>query len=99
MPDPEAPTATAPGATPLDAAPVEVAPVEAVMFDFTGVLTTSPFDAVADLERRSGIAPGALLRVLLGDYAGDGDHPWHRMERGEVPFADYAAALPALAAA
>lgn len=78
-----------------DAAP----PVEAVLFDFTGVLTTSPFDALADFERRSDVAPGALQRVLLGDYAGDGDHPWHRIERGEIPFSEYAAALPALAAA
>ena len=80
-------------------APGGPGPVEAVLFDFTGVLTTSPFDALADFERRSNLVPGALLRALLGDYAGDGDHPWHRIERGEMAFSDYAAALPALCAA
>lgn len=92
-----------PGADPTTAAAAAAtgggASVEAVLFDFTGVVTTSPFDALADFERRSDIAPGALLRALLGDYAGDGDHPWHRIERGEMAFSDYAAALPALCAA
>ncbi len=26
----------------------------------------------------------ALTRVLMGDYGTDGDHPWHRLERGEI---------------
>lgn len=60
-----------------------------MLFDFTGVLTSSPFDGLAAYEREAGFAPGQLADLLLGDYASDGDHPWHRLERGEVAFADY----------
>jgi putative hydrolase of the HAD superfamily len=59
---------------------------DAVLFDFGGVLVGSPFDAMA------AAAPGAL-DLFLGDYAGDDDHPWHRLERGEMALADYWADL------
>jgi epoxide hydrolase-like predicted phosphatase len=59
---------------------------DAVLFDFGGVLVGSPFAAMDDA------APGAL-DLFLGDYAGDGDHPWHRLERGEMALADYWADL------
>lgn len=57
-------------------------PFDAVLFDFGGVLVSSPFDLVAEA------APGAL-ELFMGDYAGDNDHPWHRLERGEIAFQDY----------
>jgi len=57
-------------------------PIEAVLFDFGGVLVSSPFDAMA------AAGPGAL-ELFVGDYAVDGDHPWHRLERGEITMADY----------
>ena len=30
----------------------------------------------------------AALRVFIGDYGTDNDHPWHRLERGEISFAE-----------
>jgi epoxide hydrolase-like predicted phosphatase len=56
--------------------------IEAVLFDFGGVLVSSPFDAMA------AAGPGAL-ELFVGDYAVDGDHPWHRLERGEISLAVY----------
>lgn len=55
---------------------------DAVLFDFGGVLVSSPFDVMA------AAGPGAF-ELFVGDYAMDGDHPWHRLERGEIAFQDY----------
>ena len=30
-----------------------------------------------------------LLELMLGPYHEDTDHPWHRVERGEIPLAEY----------
>lgn len=35
--------------------------------------------------------------MMLGDYALDGDHPWHRLERGEIGLGEYLPAVLALA--
>ena len=72
--------------------------IEAVLFDFHGVLTTSPFSAMSTIGAGSGIDPDVVLEVMLGDYAGDGDHPWHRLERGEITFAEYLPELTSRAA-
>jgi hypothetical protein len=32
--------------------------------------------------RRAEIDPEAFVAVMLGDYGGESDHPWHRVERG-----------------
>ena len=55
---------------------------DAVLFDFGGVVVSSPFEAIADA------GPG-VLELIMGDYGGDNDHPWHRLERGELALADY----------
>ena len=62
--------------------------IEAVLFDFGGVFTGSPFAAVEEAGKRMGAKPGQLFEILFGSYGVDGDHPWHRMERGELSFAD-----------
>ncbi|NCV59442.1 MAG: HAD family hydrolase, partial [Betaproteobacteria bacterium] len=36
---------------------------DAVIWDFGGVLTSSPFEAFADYEMRQGIEPGFIRRV------------------------------------
>ena len=72
--------------------------IEAVLFDFHGVLTTSPFAAMSSIGGESGVDPRVVLGVMLGDYAGDTDHPWHRLERGEITFADYLPELMSRAA-
>jgi putative hydrolase of the HAD superfamily len=58
----------------------------AVLFDFGGVFTQSPFEAVRLHGDELGADPELVLSVLFGDYDRDTDHPWHRLERGEIPF-------------
>ena len=72
--------------------------VDAVLFDLHGVVTSSPWAALASVGTGAGHEQDAVLEVMLGDYAGDGDHPWHRLERGEIGIGEYAAAVSALAA-
>lgn len=63
---------------------------DALLVDFTGVLVTAPFEAMARIGEAEGIDPLVVLELLIGDYADDGDHPWHRLERGEITILDYA---------
>lgn len=59
--------------------------IRAVVFDFAGVLTSSPFDGVLAYEAELGYPPGSLVHLTIGDYGEiHGDHPWHRLERGEI---------------
>lgn len=61
---------------------------DAVLFDFGGVLVGSPFEAmVAAAAPESD--PDVVLALMLGDYAEDGDHPWHQAERGEISILDW----------
>jgi putative hydrolase of the HAD superfamily len=60
--------------------------ISTVIFDWAGVMTSSPWAAIAEAGQGS-------LELLLGDYAEDTDHPWHQVERGELPVADWAAAI------
>lgn len=69
---------------------------EAVLFDLHGVLTSSPWAALAEVGTAGGATQEAVLEVMLGDYTSDGDHPWHRLERGEIGLGEY---LPAVLAA
>jgi epoxide hydrolase-like predicted phosphatase len=62
-----------------------VARIDAVLFDFGGVFTPSPFDVAEALGAELGAAPGRLLEIVFGPYHEDTDHPWHRLERGEIP--------------
>lgn len=75
--------------------------IKAVVFDFGGVLTRfSPFTALGELGSAAGVPPAVVLEALLGPYHEDTDHPFHRMERGEISavawFADAATALAEL---
>jgi putative hydrolase of the HAD superfamily len=60
--------------------------IEAVLFDFGGVFTDSPFGAAEALGAELGAPPGRLLELVFGPYHADTDHPWHRLERGELSF-------------
>lgn len=61
-----------------------------VLFDFAGVLTTSPFAGILAYEAAQGYPHGSLRTLLIGDYgATDNAHPWHRLERGEMTTADF----------
>jgi putative hydrolase of the HAD superfamily len=57
--------------------------ITTVLFDFAGVLTSSPWVAMTQ-------AGGGNLELLIGSYEDDGDHPWHQVERGEIGIAEWA---------
>ncbi len=61
--------------------------IEAVFWDFGGVFTGSPFH-LDDYARSLGTTNGRLLEHVFGRYEANGDHPWHRLERGEGTLAD-----------
>ena len=62
--------------------------IEAVMFDYGGVFTPSPFAAAEAYAVAIGADPAVLVEVVFGSYDTDGDHVWHRLERGEVPIVE-----------
>jgi len=67
--------------------------IEAILFDFNGVLTTSPFAHMAALGTDAGVDGQVVLDLMLGPYDEDTDHAWHRFERGEISAAQYGADL------
>ena len=68
-----------------------------MLFDLHGVLTSSPWEGLAAVGT-GGHSQEDVLAVMLGDYTTDGDHPWHRLERGEIGLGEYLPAVMALAA-
>ncbi len=65
--------------------------IDAVLFDFAGVITSDPFASMIGYAIAVGIEPADFAKIAVGhgDY-GAGDHPWHRLERGEIELAEYA---------
>jgi putative hydrolase of the HAD superfamily len=70
--------------------------IRAVMFDFGGVVTTSPFEAFARLELERGLPPGFIRTV---NATNPDDNAWARLERNEIGLDDFAAAWGAEAGA
>ena len=58
--------------------------IKAVLFDFGGVFTDSPFAAVHAFGEDLGLKPEEVSTIICGTYELDGDHPWHQLERGEI---------------
>ena len=57
--------------------------IDTVIFDVGGVLALT--GRHSDFARRFPPEHAeAVQRIFLGDYGADGDHPWHRLERGEI---------------
>jgi epoxide hydrolase-like predicted phosphatase len=57
-----------------------VSAITAVLFDYSGVLTTFPFLSL-DPE---------LLDLFWGDYGDvDANHAWHQLERGEISLGEF----------
>ena len=75
--------------TAADATPARIT---AVLWDFAGVVVSSPWPALT-------AAGGGNLELLIGPYEEDGDHPWHRLERGELAIAEWAVEVTQLGAA
>ena len=57
-------------------------PITTVLFDFAGVLVSSPWGAMT-------AAGQGNLELLIGSYEDDTDHPWHQVERGEMAITDW----------
>ncbi len=55
--------------------------IRAVLFDFGGVITTSPFDAFRRFERQRGLPPGFLQQI---NRTNPDNNAWARFERGEL---------------
>lgn len=73
--------------------------VDGVLFDFGGVFFDSPFAAVHDFGAAGGIGGPRLVEYVFGRYDEDTDHPWHRLERGEIDLLAARDQIQALAAA
>ena len=55
--------------------------IEAVIWDFGGVLTTSPFEAFARFERERGLPMDVIRRTNAANHL---ENAWARFERAEV---------------
>src|SRR5690606_18856257 len=63
-----------------------VVPVRAVIWDFGGVFTTSPFDAFNRYERERGLPVDIIRRI---NAANPDANAWARIERAEVDAATF----------
>jgi epoxide hydrolase-like predicted phosphatase len=72
--------------------------IKAVVFDFGGVFTASPFSALRAWRPENGLDPEVMLRTVFGPYDQDTDHPWHRLERGVLSLTAAADEIKAAAA-
>ncbi len=71
-------------------------PIRAVIFDFGGVILTSPFDAFARYEQANGLPEGFLRRLNATNPDGNA---WAKLERSEVNLVGFARLFEAEAAA
>ncbi len=55
-----------------------------ILWDFGGVFTGSPFHGVNEYTENLGLTVEEITKLVLGYGLPNGDHPWHRLERGEV---------------
>ena len=69
------------------------APIHAVFFDFGGVFIPSPFGAIGPAAERLAVPEADLVDAIFGPYDADTDHPWHRLERGEISFEEARTAI------
>ena len=64
--------------------------IRSVMFDFGGVITSSPFEAFARYEREAGLPDGFIRLVNSTD---PDTNAWSHLERGRLDVAGFAAAF------
>ncbi len=72
--------------------------IEAVLFDLGGVFTDSPFESIRTVGAELGIEIELAMHLVFGPYTEDTDHPWHRLERGELSLVAARQEIMALAA-
>src|SRR5256885_17157182 len=73
-----------------------MAGIEAVIFDYGGVLSTTPFAGIAEFERQMGYPSKSLSRLLFGPGASPQgptesipDHDWHLLETGRLSLDEF----------
>ena len=69
--------------------------INVVLFDFGGVVTTSPFEAFARYEKDVGAPPDSIRRI---NSTNSDDNAWAKMERSEVSTAEFCKLFEAEAA-
>ena len=74
-----------------------MADFDAVMWDFGGVFSPSPFSTIERIGNEKGYDAERFFGAVFGSYDGDSDHPWHRLERGEIDFMAARASIMELA--
>ena len=67
---------------------------ECILWDFGGVFTGSPFYSIDNYAGHLGVKPQQLIELVLGYGLEDGDHHWHRLERGEITCLLYTSPSP-----
>jgi putative hydrolase of the HAD superfamily len=67
-------------------AEVKAVPIQAVIWDFGGVFTTSPFDAFNRYERERGLPSDVIRRI---NSVNPDTNAWARIERSEVDAATF----------
>lgn len=70
--------------------------IRAVLFDFGGVLTASPFEAFARYEARTGLPSGFIRSLNAADHH---ENAWARLERSEIGIDEFVVAFEKEAAA
>jgi putative hydrolase of the HAD superfamily len=70
--------------------------IRAVLWDFGGVLLSSPFEGFAAYEQRTGLPPGTIRRLNATD---PDTNAWARFERNEIDVDGFRGAFEAEAAA
>jgi epoxide hydrolase-like predicted phosphatase len=70
--------------------------IEAVIFDYGGVLSTTPFAGIAEFERQMGYPERSLAQLLFGKGASPQgptesipDHDWHLLETGRLTLDEF----------
>jgi epoxide hydrolase-like predicted phosphatase len=74
-------------------APVTAPEIDAVIFDFAGVLSTSPSAGMIERARQFDLDLATFLPILLGPLDVDSDHPYHELERGRITMDEFDAAI------
>lgn len=70
---------------------------EAVVFDFGGVIITPITRTISTVAADLGIDDETFLTLIMGPFHESTDHPWHRVERGELEQDDLQAHVQVLA--
>ena len=78
------------------ASPAKSTGIEAVLWDFGGVILSSPFEAFNHYERELGLPRDFIRRI---NAINPDDNAWARMERSEIDLDQFAAAFEAEARA